>query len=165
MDDHETAMDVLRSKLTEARWCYEQALVEVNTKRASYAQIHQAWWEEMFPDGRGGSARTPEHILALGKELNEAADIVFGYRDDMSRWRVGITLLERAHTRGESSVCPSCGYAAAVFAYDRDEDVSECCICQHTQVRRVYSLRFTPHRAKDAAVKWERGKRTKTYYI
>lgn len=163
MDKHETAMGVLRSNLAEARRLYEEAIATVNTQRAEYAQVYQAWWDEMFPDGKGGSARTPDHILALRKELNETADVVFGYRDDMSRWRVGITLLERAHTRGESSVCPSCGYAAAVFAYERDKDVSECCICQHTQVRRVYELHFTPHRKKDAAVKWERGTRTKTY--
>jgi hypothetical protein len=166
MDTHETAMGVLRDKLTEARRLYEEAIVAINTQRAAYAEVHEAWWEEMFPGGRGGSARTPDHIAALSKELDEAAEVVFGYRGDMSRWRVGITLLERAHARGETRVCPSCGYAAAVFAFDRDEDVSECCICQHTQVRRVYRLRFTPyHHEKDAAVKWEGGPRTQTHYI
>lgn len=165
MDSHEKAMGALREKLVEARRLYEEALVTINAQRGEYAQIHEAWWEEMFPDGRGGSARTPDHIRALEKELDEAADVVFGYRDDMSRWRVGITLLERAHTRGETSVCPSCGYAAAVFAYDKDEDVSECCICQHTQVRRVWDLRFTPWRGKVSAVKWQRGPRTQRYSI
>lgn len=165
MDGHEKAMGALREKLVEARRLYEEALVKINAQRGEYAQIHAAWWEEMFPDGRGGSARTPDHIRALEKELDEAADVVFGYRDDMSLWRVGIILLERAHARGESSVCPSCGYAAAVFAYDRDEDVSECCICKHTQIRRVYGLRFTPFREADAAVKWERGPRTKHYTV
>jgi hypothetical protein len=165
MDGHETAMSALRAKLKEAHRLYEEAMVKINTQRAAYAQVHDAWWKEMFPDGRGGSARTPDHIMALSKELDKAADVVFGYRNDMSRWRVGITLLERAHARGESGVCPSCGYAAAVLAFDQDEDVSECCICQHTQVRRVYSLRFTPYRENDAAVKWEQRPRTKTYYI
>jgi hypothetical protein len=165
MDGHETAMSALRDKLAEARRLYEEAMVTINAQRAKYAQIHDAWWEERFPDGRGGSARTPDYIIALSKALDEAADVVFGYRNDMSRWRVGITLLARAHARGESSVCPSCGYAAAVLAFDRDEDVSECCICQHTQVRRVFDLHFTPHREGEAAVKWEHGPRTKTYYI
>lgn len=165
MDRHEQAMTALRDKLTEARRLYEESIVAINTQRAEYRRVHDAWWEELFPGGRGGSARTPDHILALSNALDEAADVVFGYRDDMSRWRVGITMLERAHARGESSVCPSCGYAAAILVFDRDEDVSECCLCQHTQIRRVFDLRFTPHRPKDAAVKWERGPRTKTYYI
>jgi hypothetical protein len=165
MDPHEAAIGALREKLAEARRLYEAALVTINAQRAEYAQAHRAWWDALFPDGKGGSARRPEHLRTLEKELDEAADVVFGYRDDMSRWRVGLTLLERAHTRGESSVCPSCGEAAAVFAYDRDEDVSECCLCQYTQVRRVYGLRFTPFRKHDAAVKWERGPRTKTYTI
>jgi TPP-dependent trihydroxycyclohexane-1,2-dione (THcHDO) dehydratase len=55
MDTHETAMGVLRDKLTEARRLYEEAIVAINTQRAAYAEVYEAWWEEMFPGG-GGAA-------------------------------------------------------------------------------------------------------------
>ena len=167
MDKHEQAMAALRDKLAEARRHYEEGIVAINTQRVDYVRQYREWHEIAFPpERRGRSARHPDHLTELAKGLTKAADAVFRKRGEVRAWRVRISLLELAHTREEVSTCPACQEMAAIRRYEEDNDVSECCICQHTQVRRMFDLRFTPWwDTTEPAVKWERGPRTPTYYI
>lgn len=163
MDKHEQAMAALRDKLAEARALYEAAIVEANAGRVAYHKAYQEWREIAFPGGRSGSARQPDSLTHMGKERSDKGEKVFELRKQMGLWRLRVSLLDRAHLRGEVSVCPSCGQAAAILFFEQNEDVTECLLCAHTQVRTVERLKWTPH-GFDIEVKWERKERTKYYY-
>lgn len=168
MDQHEQAMTALRGKLAEARRLYEAGIVEANAGRVAYHEADQAWHDIAFPvdsDGRrrGGNARTPDHLKEMDRQRKDKGNEVFVLREQVQLWRVRISLLDRAHMRGDASVCPSCGQAAAVLFFEKNEDVVECLLCQHTQVRTVDRLKWSPHQF-EIEVKWERRERTKYYY-
>lgn len=170
MGKHESAMTAMRGKLTEARGLYEQAIAEANADRAACIKAYQTWENIAFPTDsqgrrRSGSARHPDHLTQMENDLSRKGKDVFELRDQVQLWRVRIGLLDRAHLRDEVSDCPSCGQAAAILLLEKDEDVRECFLCQHTQVRTVGELKWgvwPGHR--EAAVKWERKPRTKYYY-
>lgn len=169
MDPYETAMGALRDKLTEAHRRYEQAITAANALRPGYAEAYAAWWESTRR-GRSAGGRVPEHVMQLEDGLKAAAAVVMERRKEMQVWRKRIIVLEWAHARGELGTCPVCLQEAAVRTYEECEDVSECCLCDHIQVRRIDRLGRGPNiwggkLEGDVAVKWERRPRTKIYYI
>lgn len=165
MGTYEDAMDTLRGKLTEARRRYEQAIVEVNALREAYAQAHEAWWQTICRPNGSGSGIIPEHIKQQRQEMEAAVQALFKQREESSMWRKRLFLVERAHIRDELHACPACGAMAAILSFEEDDDVSQCCICQHTQVRHVFEFHFTPSSPspRGTAVQWERGHRAERY--
>lgn len=169
MHEHEKAMGVLHDKIAEAHRQYEQAIVEANALRPGYVEAYTAWWESTRR-GRSAGGRVPEHVMQLEEGLKAAAAVAMEHREEMQLWRKRIIVLEWARTRGELRTCPACEHETAVFTFEKYEDVSECCLCGHTQVRRIDELGRGPSiwggkLEGDVAVKWKRGKRTPVYYI
>ena len=169
MDGHETAMEALRDKLAKAKALYDQAIAAANALRPGYVEAYSAWWESTRR-GRSAGGRVPEHVMQLEDGLKAAAAVAMERRKEMQVWRKRIIVLEWARIRGDLGTCPACKHETAVFTYEEYEDVSECCLCGHTQVRRVDELGRGPSilggkLEGDVAVKWQRGKRTPVYYF
>lgn len=169
MDPYETTMGALRDKLADARQRYEQAITAANALRPGYVEAYTAWWESTRR-GRSAGGRVPAHVNELEDGLKAAAAVAMEHRKEMQLWRKRIIVLEWAHTRGELSSCPACKQETAVFTFEEYEDVHECCLCGHTQVRRIDELGRGPSiwggkLEGDVAVKWKRGKRTPVYYF
>jgi Zn ribbon nucleic-acid-binding protein len=169
MDPHEQAMGALRDKLAKAKARYDQAITEANALRPGYVEAYSAWWESTRR-GRSAGGRVPEHVMQLEDGLKAAAAVAMEHRQEMQVWRKRIIVLEWARIRGDLGACPVCKQETAVFTFEEYEDVSECCLCGHTQIRRIDELGRGPKiwdgkLEGDVTVKWRRGKRTPVYYI